>query len=398
MRESEIQDLVKKYLNDTATAEERDRLLEWYRGSNSHTETLEWLVEDEKEVLQLKADLLHDIQQEIHNVQREIDYSTGPASKSDFIPRFLAIAAAILLVLGSGLYFYVDYHVGNIRKLNPLAQDIKPGGDKAFLTLADGRRISLTDVGSGEIVHEEGISITKTKDGRLVYRMNKQLKVTDGKPEYNTVETPKGGQFQIILPDGSKVWLNAASSVKFPATFENMANRMVELNGEAYFEVKKNHAQPFIVKTARQKVEVLGTHFNINSYSNDGVVKTTLLEGSVKIEAQTPDGKKLEILKPGQQALTDGTGMKVKEVDAEDAIDWKTGYFQFNNEELESIMLKLSRWYNMEVRYHDPEVKKETFQGGVSRYENVSKVLKMLQRTEVVRFSVEGNLITVYKK
>lgn len=390
MKPNQIQDLVEKYLNDTATVDEQQRLSHWY--STTNPEKVEWLAEEENEELELKADMLHYINSRITRDDAPVKTRSWPWF------RIAASAAAIFVAVGLGVYFY---NAQNDKHNNFTVQqkhDIAPGTNKAFLTLADGRKISLTDANNGELAKEAGIHITKTKDGQLLYRASADQENSVQNAKYNTVETPNGGQYQIVLPDGTKVWLNAASSLRFPASFKSLNNRKVELSGEAYFEVTKNKAQPFIVKTDRQEVEVLGTHFNINSYRNENIVKTTLLEGSIKIAAVTPKGMRTEILKPGQQAAVDGKQLKVNEVDTEDAIDWKNGYFQLNNENLENIMLKISRWYNIEVIYQDPEVKKETFQGTVSRDEKVSKVLSMLQRTGVVRFSIEGRVITVHKK
>lgn len=393
MEKNEIQNLVNKYLNNTASPEEREKLMKWY-GENTDQE-VEWLAEEENEELQLKTEMFAHIQQEIHRGNPEIYNGRQVILNSRRWIRIVA-AAAITFMIGVSIYFYSRPVSTQLNKAVYTA-DVKPGTNKAYLTLANGKRISLTDVGSGEVANEQGISISKTKDGQLVYQITDQQSGA-GVPKYNKIETPNGGQYMVVLPDGSKVWLNAASSLRFSATFKAMPVRLVELSGEGYFEVAKSKTQPFIVKTDRQKVEVLGTHFNINSYTTNDEVKTTLLEGSIKVAAETQYGSKSELLRPGQQAVLDANGIKVKEVDVEDAVDWKNGYFQFNNEDLESIMLKLCRWYDMDVRYSDPELKKETFQGSVSRHENVSKVLAMLQRTDVAQFKVEGRTINVSKK
>lgn len=305
-----------------------------------------------------------------------------------------SVAAAIFVVFSVALYFYVNNNrqakQGNLTAQHQ-GNDVNPGGNKAMLTLADGSKISLTDAGNGELAKQAGIVVTKTKDGQLVYETsNENARTTE--VQYNTISTPAGGQYQINLPDGTTVWLNALSSLRYPTIF-NAAKRKVVLSGEAYFEVAKNPNQPFVVSTngagKAQDVTVLGTHFNINSYQNEVATKTTLLEGAVKITALAQD----MVLKPGQQAILNHT-LKVMNVDVTQAIDWKNGNFYFNDENIESIMRKLARWYDIDVVYQG-QIPNVDFGGEISRGKKLSEVLKVLETTRTIHFKIEGRRVTV---
>ncbi|SHF23683.1 FecR family protein [Pedobacter caeni] len=306
-------------------------------------------------------------------------------------PRLVATAAAILIVFGAGLYFYMD-------KNNPTvpvyANDIpSKGKNTATLTLANGEKIELSEVRIGKLADQAGIQISKTKDGQLIYEIGNKPDAMANK--WNTLSTAKGETYMVQLPDGTKVWLNNASALKYPATFTNVKKRSVELSGEAYFEVAKDQLHPFVVKTAEQEVEVLGTHFNINSYTDENSTRTTLLEGAVKVSLV--NGVLSRVIKPGEEVLNIQQQLKVKPANIKDAVAWKTGYFRFNNENLESIMRQVSRWYDVDVVYEGNrnELASLTFWGIVSKEKNVSEVLKMIERAEKVKFRISGRTITV---
>lgn len=354
--------------------------------------------------LSAKSVLLEKVDESLAVAKLESRLSSSSQQKSNKIFLFnspvvrWAAAAIILLSIASIAYFYIG--ANKFNELNkPYASDAIPGSNKAVLVLADGRRISLSDVNKGAVAKEAGLSITKTSDGQLIYTVA-DVNTKSGQSvrnAFNTIETPKGGMWQVKLPDGSSVWLNAASSLTYPLSFSDGQNRVVELKGEAYFEVAKDALHPFIVKTARQEVEVLGTHFNINSYPDENAVKTTLLEGSVRVKANQKE-RDAETLKLGQQSVLTAGAFSVKNVDVEEAIDWKNGYFMFNNEKQESIMRKIARWYNVQVDYADAAAREVTYYGSISRFENVSKILRKFEQTGEVRFEVEKNKITVYKE
>jgi len=306
-------------------------------------------------------------------------------------PRLLATAAAILIVFGAGLYFYMDR---NNPTVPVYANDIpSKGKNTATLTLANGEKIELSEARIGKLADQAGIQISKTKDGQLIYEVKEEANAPANK--WNTLSTAKGETYMVRLPDGTKVWLNNASALKYPATFSNLKKRSVELNGEAYFEVAKDQLHPFVVKTAEQEVEVLGTHFNINSYTDENSTRTTLLEGAVKVSLV--NGILSKVIKPGEEVLNIQQQLQVRPANIKDALAWKSGYFRFNNETLESIMRQVSRWYDIEVVYEGNrnELASLTFWGIVSKEKNVSEVLKMIERAEKVKFKINGRTITV---
>jgi len=307
------------------------------------------------------------------------------------IPLYYKWAAAAILILAlTSIFIY------KIReKLPVFTTDIAPGGNKAILTLANGKKISLSDVANGNVIKEAGLSISKTADGHLVYHVMNEDQSTGGN-ETNTITTPNGGEWQIHLPDGSDIWLNAASSLEYPLNMGKASIRSVRLKGEAYFEVAKDSAHPFVVETEKQKLEVLGTHFNINSYADERTTRTTLLEGSVRISSRTNLGE-YEILKPGEQSVLSAQGIKINTVDTDESVAWKKGYFMFNNEKQESILRKISRWYNIKVEYADEEAKDVMYYGTVSRFDKISQVLHKFEQTGEVRFEMQGNKLIVYK-
>ncbi|WGQ12407.1 DUF4974 domain-containing protein [Pedobacter gandavensis] len=306
-----------------------------------------------------------------------------------------AIAASILLTVGVAMVFFGRKEFS--KSINPLARKIiEAGGQKATLTLSDGSQLFLDHLKNGDLAKESGISIVKTKDGELIYQSLEdpeasQVAASHIPQKYNVLETPKGGQYQIVLPDGTKVWLNAASSLKFPASFAQLENREVELTGEAYFEVAKDKLKPFKVMAIaadglRETIEVLGTHFNISSYADESKLQTTLLEGSVKIGAK--------VLTPGQQSVRTKTGLKIKEIDVEEVIAWKNGFFVFENDNLEGILKKLSRWYDVTIVY-DGSLNHVKVIGSVARSTDLEQVLRMLEKTDKFKFKLEGRRVFV---
>lgn len=303
-------------------------------------------------------------------------------------PRISAAVAAILIIVGIGLTLQKeDQDVKNI-----FHNDIPAGINSATLTLDNGKKIILSNTNSGKLASEAGILISKSADGEVIYSIKDQNEGAANKT--HTLETVNGQTYRLQLPDQSKVWLNASSSIKFPASFAGLKSRKVELTGEAYFEISKDKEHPFIVKTNQQEVQVLGTHFNINSYPDKQNTSTTLLEGSVKI---TNEHQKEQLLKPGETALVNNSeNILVSPADIKSTMAWKNGDFRFNEERIDEIMLKISRWYDIEVTYQGP-VSKEKFSGKISRNKNISEVLNMLSYSNAVKFIVEGRRVTVMK-
>ncbi|GGI23736.1 FecR family protein [Pedobacter mendelii] len=381
LSKEELAQLADKWLVGVITPEEQALLDNWY--NTDDVQELNWLGTDDSEE-QLRDRLFT----QIKNGQfiQEQNYSRW------------WIAAAAMITLTVGVYISIK-SVNQTSKNISYATDISPGGNKAFLTLADGKKISLNDAKKGILAEQDGIKIKKASDGELIYVSIASNVKKASENTFNTIETPKGGQWQVSLPDGTKVWLNAASSLKYPASFAAASVRRVELKGEAYFEVAKDKKHPFIVKTATQDIRVLGTHFNINSYADEQFTKTTLLEGSVSIAtsiSKKDTSVNPQVLKPGQQALNDGTTIRLSEVDTELSIAWKNNKFIFENDDIHYIMRMVERWYNVEVVY-DGEIPKDKFGGAISRFGNVSEVLKSLQLTGKVHFEITGRRITVRK-
>jgi transmembrane sensor len=287
----------------------------------------------------------------------------------------MTAAAAILLIMSVPAYLFV--YKARTQKTNYIAYHgkISPGGNKAVLTLSDGTKVILNDAVRGEVAREQGVRIAKTGRGQLSYQ---SLNSTGrNKILYNTISTPAGGQFQMRLPDGTRVWLNALSSLKYATTFTPDLPRRVYLKGEAYFEVAthqvKSGAVPFIVKSRLQELKVLGTHFNINSYEDEAVTRSTLLEGSIAISTYTGSTK---TLRPGQQAEV-ASDITIKQVDTAAAVAWKNGLFRFEQENFKEVMNQLSRWYDVDIEYRG-NVPQNKFSGELYRNMNAEKVLKIL--------------------
>lgn len=378
-----IRELTYKWRNGTLSGEERAHLERWDRKQADEILTLDENTDPNEILSRLRLKVEAQMRKDLASKRQNIRLWT----------RVITVAAILTLVI-SGVYFFTDHSQVPERETAQAEQDLAPGQVGATLTLASGRKIRLKDVANGELTNESGLSITKTADGQIIYELKNSRKDTDNLTEerkINTLSTAKGETYQVRLPDGSTVFLNAASSLTYATSLIERGKRRVTLQGEGYFEISKDARHPFIVHTYNQEVEVLGTHFNIDAY--EPATKTTLAEGSIKI---TAFGKS-RIIKPDQQATLSNGGIQLKDVDAEFALAWKSGFFTFNRESLESLMAKIARWYDVEVIYHDPILKGRTFSGTISRFEKISKILDMLERTSNVKFEIEGRKIIIYK-
>jgi transmembrane sensor len=304
--------------------------------------------------------------------------------------KWAAAAAAVIVLLSGATWFSLHHRSKDDASQVNVLPDVAPGGDGAILTLADGRKIVLDSVGSGTVANYPNITITKQGNGQLAYN---NVQGTPAVSFYNTLTTPKGKKTSVILSDGTQVWLNAASSIKYPASFTGR-ERVVEITGEAYFEVAKHAIMPFIVKKSGSdyRIQVLGTSFNINTYEDEDAIRTTLLEGSVNVL----NGAVSSMLKPGQQALVSNGNAKINvlsNADVEDVMAWKNGIFHFDRSDIQTVMRQLARWYDVDVEYKGTIARH--FGGTISRNVNISQVLKMLELTGAVKFSVEGRRIVV---
>ena len=305
---------------------------------------------------------------------------------------YLRAAAVLGLITACSWYFFSANSAHQLSGNKILASgDIGPGGTRARLTLSNGESIDLENASDGEVVSKNGESYAKILGGKLTCLLQSE---DHNDTAYNTITTPKGGTYELVTPDGSKIWLNAASELKFPTTFA-AGKRVVELKGEAYFEIAKDKKRPFIVKTAGQETEVLGTHFNINNYEDELATTTTLLEGSVRVHSLNAKGKVL--LSPGQQSVLKGQQLEVQKADESAAMDWMKGKIVFKNETLTSIMRKVSRWYGVEVQIKG-DIGDLEFWGAVSRNNNLSSILNYLKETEDLDYAINGKSVTIFKK
>lgn len=300
-------------------------------------------------------------------------------------------AAAVILLIASVTIFIMRKDGNSRSNTKQTAQVIRPGGNKATLTLSNGKRIVLDEAHNGRIAQQSNVNITKTANNQIVYAATGNGSEQAAYTLQNTISTPNGGQYQLVLPDGTRAILNAATSLTYPAEFHG-SERLVQLNGEAYFEVAKNKKMPFRVKAGNQTVEVLGTHFNINAYTDEAFVKTTLLEGSVKVLS----GENSTLIVPGEQAITNagqGGAIVKRIVDVDNETAWKNGLFSFEDEDLKSIMRQVARWYDVKVVYAG-NLPDEKFIGEISRTSNLSDVFKILELNHV-HFDVQGKTVTV---
>ncbi len=363
----EAKELLEKYKSGKCSPKEKLLLQKWFHHLN------------EGQLTELTETDLKTAKKELRKEMVSLIRKSGTET---FWPKIIS-AAAVIIIISTGTLFYKDYikKSGVKHAISKIKNDIPPGGNIATLTLADGRKISLTDAKNGHLAEQSGIKISKTADGQLIYSISDSENPSQ-LLSYNTIETPPGGQYQVILPDGSKVWLNSASSLRYPVRFINNERR-VEISGEAYFEVAHNGKMPFRVINHNQMVEVLGTHFNIMAYPDESSTNTTLLEGSVKIIKED----KSKIISPGQQTRVKNGDIDVATVDVTQIIAWKEGYFMFKNEDIQSIMRQISRWYNLEVKY-EGNIPDKVFGGKISRTRNISEVLEILESTGSIHFKI----------
>ncbi|MCF3110450.1 DUF4974 domain-containing protein [Niabella sp. CC-SYL272] len=302
--------------------------------------------------------------------------------------KWTAVAAASVLIIFGAVFWYTRSQKGSLPPVDKVVfQDVKPGTTGALLTLSDGRQVALDSLGNHVIADESGAEAV-LKNGRLQYNAQ-----TDGRPVQHTVSTPRGRQFELVLPDGSKAWLNSASSISFPTAFAGPL-REVSISGEVYFEVTKQpSAVPFIVSCNHQKITVLGTRFNVNSYPENADVKTTLLEGKVRVQSDQYPAER--VLAPGQQSVVAANvPIKVQDVDIDQVMAWKRGYFNFSNISFAEIMQQLSRWYDIDVTY-EGKIPQVEFEGKLNRGVNLSRVLEFFKDSGI-RFRMENKTLVIY--
>jgi len=370
-----IKYLLQGYIAGTLSREEKASLLHFFE-DDSNANTWEGMItelmnKDDVADAGVNEAALNQLIADVLKAGKEKEQKVIPMNRRK--PWWLYAAAALLLIFGS-LYLYngrkpVALPLANIPSK---ATDIKPGGNHAVLTLANGKTILLDSAAIGRIGAEGAAQIVKSKEGALAYQSPGKDSPDDA---LNILETPAGGQYQLTLADGTRVWLNALSSLKFPAGF-TAGTRSVELTGEAYFEVAKDASRPFVVHVNGAAVRVYGTHFNIMAYHNEQALETTLLEGSVSFA----NGDKQVMLKPGQQSrLTQDADVKlIDDVDLDQVVAWKNGWQSFNNANIQTILRQIERWYSIKAEYKGA-VTKRRFTGDIPRSATLSEVLKLFK-------------------
>jgi transmembrane sensor len=379
--QSDLLILFRKYLEGTVTPDEKQLVEALYDQLEQEADVLDSVSPKDKESLEnrMQAHLYE-------HLHREIEMYPA-LEEQRWWKWWWGTAAAALFVIGVGVaYLSLDRAdpVLPIVKVDPV--ELKPGGDHAILMLSDGSHIKLDDVSTGVLARQGGMEVHKLEPGLVAYSGTENFV----RNQFNTIVAPTGGKYSVVLPDGSRIWLNAESSIKFPTAFARNERR-VSISGEVYFEVAHDKQRPFFVDIqGQQSIKVLGTHFNVNAYKDEAAITTTLLEGSVVVSpGNSMQG--MVRLNPGEQASLSnhGTIRVEKDVNTERAIAWKNGYFQFEKSDIKTVMRHLSRWYNVEISYEGIPSDK-TFSGKIARSSEASEVLEILEFTGV-HFRVERN-------
>lgn len=377
--------LIIKKINDTLSPEEESIFTAWYNESDANREYFERVQNNYQSDLEPE-----DIN--LNSAWNAIDRIISPERKRKSYYKY-AIAASVALLIGLG-YYNITQTTTSVNKINTetenavVEKEKQKNSDEVILTLSDGSKVVLNSHKNGVVASQEDIVITKDKDGQIRYEDNNSDH--KGKVNFNTLITPNGKTFQITLPDGTVVWMNAGSSLKYPTYFEGN-ERSVALTGEAYFEVSHNPKMPFKVLSNGQEVEVLGTHFNIRAYENEPLLKTTLLEGKIKIT----EGSNSALVKPGQQIVVslDKHSMRTREVNTELAVAWKNRLFYFENAKYDEIMREIERWYDVKVVYKG-KIPDERFEGAIQKDLTLNQVLKMLESKDI-HFKISGKEVIV---
>ena len=391
MNKDRLYELLKKYGDGSASGEEVGELLEALKSPEINKWAEAYITTDAKNM----SDRVSLPEPEWERIWKSILAGTEKKGRIMFLPAWKKIAAtaAVLSVLAIGTYVFTVNKPANkeiVRSAHKQpAMDIAPGGNKATLKLADGTVIILDSVENGSLAQQGSTKIIKLNSGQLSY--SKAGTAID-KILFNTISTPRGGQYRVILSDGTSVWLNAASSLRFPTAFAG-PERSVELTGEGYFEVASNKTMPFHVKVNGTDVMVTGTHFNIMAYSDEKDMQTTLLEGKVSV---TPVNGKQERLEPGKQAIINNVThtVKLKEANLEMVMAWKNGFFHFRESNIRDVMRQLERWYDVDVEYETTGTEQD-FTGIIPRAQNASSILKTLELTGTVHFRIVDKKIIV---
>jgi transmembrane sensor len=392
----EIRELAAKWMDGTITPEEKARFEAWYNGLDfAELELLDhWAAGPE----QIEAQILQKLQTSLRETKGGSVRTLSRGREFRRSSRWV-VAASVLLLVGAGAFFFYfrnkDAGAPGGTAGQRVAGEIAPGRDGAVLTLTDGSRVNLDSAANAPIAPQGGSQVL-LQNGAVVYEKKAAAPGTAAidpaaATVYNTITTPKGRQFQVVLPDGSHVWLNAASSLRYPPVFAG-DRRVVQLSGEAYFEIAKDERKPFVVTARGMRVQVLGTAFNLMAYPDETAVNTTLVTGAVRVVAANSN----LVLDPDQQAsLPDSAGrLAVSKPNLKVVLAWKDGRFRFDGAKIATIMRQIARWYDVDIEYKGEPPSNE-FNGSISRAEYARKILDALERTGNVHFSLEGRKIIV---
>jgi len=405
MSNADFKDLLDRYLADSLSGDELPELLEYLKKHENSAALKEAIQQALKENAykdlsdRSRIDIVFSkIMQQAENKVPEAGMAVLPRRRTSFVLLRWAAAAAILVAVLSGAYYFINYKPAPLiaaeKKARPgFTVDIAPGGNKAILQLADSTSIVLDNTGTGLLAQQGNTKVLQLDNGQLTYNT---ASGNNSAMLYNTVSTPRGGQYQVVLPDGSRVWLNAASSLRFPTAFAGK-ERSVTLTGEAYFEIAHNKTMPFKVRVNEVEVDVLGTHFDVMSYKDEAMTSTTLLEGAVRVSSLLAAGDAGHglLIRPGEQASIrqNASVFTVHEADIESVVAWKNGLFQFSSADIQTIMRQIERWFDVNVHYQGP-VPDGHYSGTVGRNTSLLTVLKILEESGV-KFKLEGNELTV---
>lgn len=395
MKPDEIRIFLEQYAAGDHTETQHQHFMEWLKSAPAYevekylhefniiSEKFKWPAENVHSSVSVQIEKAID-QYELGNME------TGKAKGRISIWRIISRSAAAIFILSLSAYLIYKPEVKKIKGTVTSARttaNVSAGSNKALLTLGDGHIITLDDAGRGAVALQGATQISKMANGHLLYQPSRT-----GQSEilFNTLTTPRGGQYKLTLPDGSNVWLNSASSIRYPTAFAG-PTRNVQITGEVYFEIAHDAAKPFLVNAGEMEVKVLGTHFNVNAYRDESSINTTLLEGSLKLSK----AGEVTMLQPGQQAQLSSNGNfhLANDVDLEEVVAWKNGYFSFTKADLQSVLRQIARWYDVEIAYEGAIAPRE-FGGKIGRSSNISEVLEILQETKV-HFRISGKKIIV---
>jgi len=378
--------LMSRYISGLIDFGELQELDNWKKESEGNAKLFEELLDEANQKQAIARMQGYDSKATLQKLRQAIVTSQKVKSIRRLWIR-IAAAGTVLFVVGIfALFILKQKDVNLTTSLKPHPQYVPPGTDKAILTLANGKKVIINPKSSGLIAMQGGIQVSNAKGGTLVYRASGET--NSNMHQYNTIETPRAGKYSIQLPDGTKVWLNAASSLRYPVAFKGNIREVI-LSGEGYFEVAKDKTKPFIVQAAGQKVTVLGTHFNINAYNDEPQITTTLVEGSVHVEGGGNDG----LLKPGQHSLFAQGKFKIEKADVYSATAWKSGQLAFLRTDLKAVLRQVSRWYDIDIEYQGT-VPSFTISGDVSRDADLSAMLEILKLYNV-QFIQQGRKLII---